>query len=206
MNVRMLLLSAGLLVAAYAVATSQPQPPPIPSPRLDFAPPATPPTPTAPPSVAIPTPPPAPTPPPEKTVDDLLGELERVQMQKVELEKKEQALKATLQKKLETQAERLKKLGVTPKDERQPDRVGRIIIEGNTKTKEEKILEMVGLLPGQVLQYPALDAARAKLEKAGFRGVSVEVIPNDRDSTFKDIRVKVSEPKPEPAPAPAVRG
>ena len=48
-------------------------------------------------------PPPAPV---EKTVEELLTELERVQADKAALEKKEQELKASVRKKLEQQAER----------------------------------------------------------------------------------------------------
>jgi hypothetical protein len=151
---------------------------------------------------SLPTPPP---PPPEKSVDELIKELERIQAQKAGLEKQEKELKAALGKKLEAQNERLKKLGVTPK---QPDHVGRIIIEGNTKTPDQKILDLLKLLPGQVLHYPALDVARARLEKAGFRDVTVEAVVSDPDSTFKDIRVKLTEPKPEraPDPVPVIRG
>jgi ABC-type transport system involved in cytochrome c biogenesis ATPase subunit len=89
--------------------------------------------------------------------------------------------------------QRLKKLGLAPAPvkEQEPDRVGRIIIEVNTKTSEKKILEKLSFRPGQVLQYPALEEARAKLQKAGFRDVTVEVVPNELDSVFKDIRVRV---------------
>src|SRR5262249_53824238 len=132
-----------------------------------------------------------------KSVDELLNELERIQSQKAELEKKERELKAALQKKLELQAERLKKLGVVPQPakETEPDRVGRIIIEGNTKTPDAKILEKLELRPGQILQYPKLEDARVKLEKAGFRNVTVEVLPNELDPIFKDIRVRIDESK-----------
>jgi hypothetical protein len=212
----------------------EPAPPPAPSkplvplvPRLDFSPPV-PPVPAPgdshgplipdprrdfyPPLPEVPTPadfkkPPA---PPEKSVDDLLNELERVQAQKAELEKKEQELKAQLRKKLEAQTERLKKLGVAPKDAKEPDRVGRITIEGNTKTSDNKILNLLNLRPGQLLRYPALEESRKNLETAGFRGATVEVVPNEIDSTFKDIRVKVDEsgskPKPAPDPLPPIRG
>jgi outer membrane protein assembly factor BamA len=145
-------------------------------------------------------------------VDDLLNELERVQTQKAELERKEKELKAAVSKKLEEQAERVKKLGIAPPPakEKEPDRVGRIIIEGNTKTPDGKILDKLDLHSGQILQYPKLEAARARLEKAGFRGVVVEAIPNELDPTFKDIRVKIDEsklkPKPAPDPLPSVRG
>jgi|GEM_PF-6375753 len=131
--------------------------------------------------------------PKEPSVDELLNELERLQAQKAELEKKEKELKATLRKKLEQQSERLQKLGVIAKE---PDRVGRIIIQGNTKTPDEKILEKLDLRPGQILQYPAIEASRLKLAKLGFRSVTVEVVPSELDSPFKDIRVTVEETKP----------
>ncbi len=35
--------------------------------------------------------------------------------------------------------------------------------------------------------------ACVRLEKDGFRDVTVEVIPSKPDSTFKDVRVKVAE-------------
>ncbi len=206
MSIRTVLVSAAVLALCGAVS-SQPQPPlpPLPSPpggppaavtpRLDFYPPA------PSPALSFVVPHALPSPPPEKTVEELLNELERVQAEKAALEKKEQELKATVRKKLEQQAERLQKLGVAPKDAKMPDRVGRIIIEGNDAKDEKKILEAVGMRPGQVLQYPALELARVKLEKAGFRGATVEVLPNELDSTFKDIRVKVTEPDVNP-PAP----
>jgi hypothetical protein len=96
---------------------------------------AVPPFPPSPPLPNIPSVPPrsivVPATPPEKSVDDLLAELERVQAQKAGLDKQELELKTTLRKKLDQQAERLNKLGV-PLKAAQPDRGGRIIIEGNT--------------------------------------------------------------------------
>jgi hypothetical protein len=135
----------------------------------------------------------------EKSVDDLLGELEGLRAQKLELEKKEQELKVLVRKKLDQQTERLKKLGIAP-TAAVPDRIGQIILEGNTTRADEKILGMLGFRPGQVLAYPALEEARRKLEKAGFRDVTVEVlVSNPPDAPFKDIRVKVTEPAPKPA-------
>ena len=143
MNTRTLLVSAGLLVVVYGSATSQPTlTPPVsvaappnklpkapstlalpeiplppntearatPQPPSSILPPA-PPLPTAP---RTSTPPPAP--PAEKSVDDLLTELERVQLLKADLDKKEQELKAAIRKKLELQTERLKKLGGAPQE------------------------------------------------------------------------------------------
>jgi hypothetical protein len=183
-NARTVLVSAVLLIVPGAAHSqpkaSQPALPPPPAVLVPTAPP-----------IALPAPPP----PLPKSVEDLLSELERVQAQKAELDKKEQELKAVISKKLEAQAERLKKLGVAPKAA-EPDRVGKIIIEGNTKTPDDKILDKLEFRPGQVLHYPALETARTKLEKAGFRGVTVEVVPGEPGATFKDVRVKVDEPKP----------
>jgi hypothetical protein len=189
-SIRTVLVSTALL-AVCGAAASQPQPPP----RLEFPIPS-PPASVPPPEVPVPADFKKPTAPVEKSVDDLLNELERIQAQKAALEKQEQELKAAIRKKLEAQAERLKKLGVAPKDAKdakEPDRVGRIIIEGNTKTSDSKILNLLNLRPGQLLRYPALEESRKNLETAGFRGVFVEVVPNELDSTFKDIRVKVDE-------------
>jgi outer membrane protein assembly factor BamA len=74
--------------------------------------------------------------------------------------------------------------------------VGRILIEGNTETPDETILDKLGVRPGQVLQHPALELARIKLVKAGFREVSVEVVPGELGATVKDVRVKLAEPEP----------
>lgn len=80
---------------------------------------------------------------------------------------------------------------------REPDRVGRIIIEGNTVTDQRVILNQLNLLPGQVLQYPQLEAARSNLMRLGIFDQedppTVEVLPQDNDSPFKDIRVRVKE-------------
>jgi hypothetical protein len=84
--------------------TSQPKP------DLPPAPPSAPTFPS--PTVVVPSTPPAPT--PEKSVEQLLADLERVQAEKAALEKKEQELKTTIRKKLDQQTERLKKLGVGP--------------------------------------------------------------------------------------------
>lgn len=185
MTPRKLLVVAALLVAAGA-SRSQP-PEALRLPRLPSTPPPSPP---------VYTPPVPPAPPPEKSVDDLLVELERVQAEKVAIEKREQELKATLRKKLEQQTERLKKLGVAPPvpvKEAEPDRIGRIIIEGNERTPDKKILDLLELQPGQILQYPALEPARTRLEKYGLLAVRVEVVPGT-NGQFKDVRVKVIEP------------
>lgn len=80
---------------------------------------------------------------------------------------------------------------------REPDRVGQIIIEGNDITAQRVILNELGLYPGQILQYPKLEEARMNLIRRGIFDQedppSVEVIPRDDGSNFKDIRVRVKE-------------
>jgi outer membrane protein assembly complex protein YaeT len=80
---------------------------------------------------------------------------------------------------------------------REPDRVGTITIEGNTVTAQRVILNQIPLLPGQVLQYPKLEQARQNLMRLGLFDMedppSVEVIPREDGSNFKDIRVRVKE-------------
>ena len=81
--------------------------------------------------------------------------------------------------------------------QKEPDRVGRILIEGNTDTPQNIILSQLDLRPGQILQYPKLDAARKNLAKLGLFDTAnpptVEVVGNELDNTFKDIRVRVTE-------------
>lgn len=80
---------------------------------------------------------------------------------------------------------------------RDPDRVGRIIIEGNTITDQRVILNQLRISPGQVLQYPRLEEARENLMRLGLFDMedppTVEVLPSANDSPFKDIRVRVRE-------------
>jgi hypothetical protein len=76
----------------------------------------------------------------------------------------------------------------------QPDRIGRIIIEGNTVTKDQVILDKLGLTTGQILQYPKLQAARTNLERLGlFTAVAVEAVPSDLGGPHVDIAVRVKE-------------
>lgn len=78
-----------------------------------------------------------------------------------------------------------------------PDRVGRIIIEGNEITRDRVILNQLDLRPGQILQYPRIAEAQMRLARLGIFDPddppTVEVIPNEFDSAFKDIRVRVKE-------------
>lgn len=75
-----------------------------------------------------------------------------------------------------------------------PDRVGRILIEGNEHTPDRAIRPALDLRPGQVIDYRKLGVAKTRLDKLGlFNAATVEVIPNDLDSAFKDIRIRVEE-------------
>lgn len=130
----------------------------------------------------------------EKSLDQLLDELETLRAQKAEIEKKEQALTKTIQQKATKQADRMMQLGITPPAPAgAPIRVGQILIEGNIVTTDEAILKLVNLHPGQVFEYPMLEQARMRLTKAGYPTASVEVVPGDKDSIYKDVRVKVVE-------------
>jgi outer membrane protein assembly complex protein YaeT len=79
----------------------------------------------------------------------------------------------------------------------EPRRVGRIIIEGNTVTDQRVILNQLGLFPGQILQYPRLEEARQNLIRLGiFDGEdppTVDVVPQEFDSIYQDVRVRVKE-------------
>lgn len=83
---------------------------------------------------------------------------------------------------------------------REPDRVGRIIINGNTVTRQDVILNelrMAGLNSGQILQYPSIEVARLNLFRRGIfdsdNPPSVEIRQNEFDSIYKDIIVTVNE-------------
>jgi hypothetical protein len=86
---------------------------------------------------------------------------------------------------------------LTAQAKKEPDRVGRIVIEGNTATPDRVILgALLDLRPGQILRYPQLDAARKLLGCGLFDRATpptVEVIPNELDGTFKDIRIRLTE-------------
>ena len=75
-----------------------------------------------------------------------------------------------------------------------PDRVGRIIVEGNEYTPYSVIYMQLDLRPGQVLTRAKLPIAQTRLKKLGlFKDANVEVIDNELDSMYKDIRVRVEE-------------
>ena len=77
------------------------------------------------------------------------------------------------------------------------DRVGRIIIEGNTVTQDRVILNQLDLRPGQILQYPKLEECRMRLNRLGIFDAdnppTVTAIPNNMDGSVKDILIRVKE-------------
>jgi outer membrane protein assembly complex protein YaeT len=82
-------------------------------------------------------------------------------------------------------------------DRGEPDRVGRVIIEGNDVTQDRVILNQLDLRSGQILQYPRLKEAEARLNRLGIfdpeNPPTVTVEPNEFDSIYKDVRVHVNE-------------
>jgi outer membrane protein assembly factor BamA len=85
--------------------------------------------------------------------------------------------------------------------ERPPARVGQIFIVGNTRTRQDIILNQVPLYPGQVLSFPAVRESERNLARLGiFKATpenhpTVTVIddPANPDSEFKDVLVTVEE-------------
>ena len=82
--------------------------------------------------------------------------------------------------------------------ERPPARVGQVFIVGNERTQDHVILRQVPEFPGQVLSYPDLRLAQHNLERLGiFKPGAVDVTaeddPNNPDSEYKNIFVKVQE-------------
>lgn len=82
-------------------------------------------------------------------------------------------------------------------DRGEPDRVGRVMVEGNTVTRDRVILNQLDLRPGQILQYPKLEDGRIRLARLGIfdpgNPPTVEVLNNELDSNIKDILVRVQE-------------
>jgi outer membrane protein assembly complex protein YaeT len=82
-------------------------------------------------------------------------------------------------------------------DRGEPKRVGRVIVDGNDITQDRVILNQLDLRPGQILQYPKLKEAEARLARLGIfdpeNPPTVTIEPTDFDSVFEDIRVHVNE-------------
>ncbi|OWK38329.1 hypothetical protein FRUB_07449 [Fimbriiglobus ruber] len=121
----------------------------------------------------------------------MLDEFEALRAQKAELEKKEIELTKAIRTLMGKQVERISRLGIVPAVSAAPDRVGRIVITGNAGKDEKKILDAVKLTPGQSLAHPALEDARTRLTKAGYRKATVEVRPGE--TGYVDLEVKIGE-------------
>jgi outer membrane protein assembly complex protein YaeT len=82
-------------------------------------------------------------------------------------------------------------------DRGQPDRVGRITFDGNNVTKDRVILNQLPFRPGQILPYDRIPEAEMRLARLGIFDPEdppkIDVLPNEFDSAFKDIRVRVRE-------------
>ena len=81
---------------------------------------------------------------------------------------------------------------------REPQRIGRVRVEGNTITQQRVILNELGpLLPGQILQYPAIEQAKRNLERRQLFDQedppSITVVPSEFDDGFVDLLVRVKE-------------
>ena len=107
------LLVPALLLVACGVAYTQSQPRGIPSPGVPTAPQ---PVPQSVPSEPQPAVTPSSVPLAEKTLDQLLDRLEALRAQKAELEKAEQEVVKEIRRKLERQADRVNRLGITAND------------------------------------------------------------------------------------------
>ena len=85
--------------------------------------------------------------------------------------------------------------------ERQPARVGQIVIVGNEVTKQNVILRQIPLYPGQILTYPDLRRGEANLSRLNIfemnqeKGIrpTLEVLDPQSDNPVKDILVNVQE-------------
>lgn len=80
-------------------------------------------------------------------------------------------------------------------EEREPARVGRVIVSGNEVTRDNVILRQVPLYPGQILSYPDMLRAEENLARTGLfddeQRPQVTVL--NPDDKFQDILVKVKE-------------
>jgi outer membrane protein assembly complex protein YaeT len=85
--------------------------------------------------------------------------------------------------------------------ERPEVHVGQVMIIGNEVTQDRVIRHEIQLFPGQVLTYPELKLAEARLARRNIfemdpeKGVrpTVQVLEPDSESTIKDILVQVKE-------------
>jgi outer membrane protein insertion porin family len=83
-------------------------------------------------------------------------------------------------------------------EERQPARVGQIMIVGNERTRQNVILRQIPLYPGQLLTYPDIELGQRNLQRLNIfanqpEPPKIEVLNPESDSVYKDILVKVQE-------------
>jgi outer membrane protein assembly factor BamA len=86
-------------------------------------------------------------------------------------------------------------------EEKEPVRVGDVIIEGNPVTRDNVIRRQLNLYPGQILSFPDLIEAERNLSRLGIfeedpmNGVkpTVEIDRPEVDEPFKTVRVRVKE-------------
>jgi outer membrane protein insertion porin family len=77
--------------------------------------------------------------------------------------------------------------------------VGRVLVQGNTRTRDYVILRQLEIYPGQVLPYPELRAAEQRLARLGIfknspdEKPTVTIINPDPKEDFKDLLVTVTE-------------
>lgn len=90
--------------------------------------------------------------------------------------------------------------GPPPLESREGDKIGRIIIRGNTKTADRVILNELGnLREGQTIRYDEIELARLRLAGRGIfdpeNPPTIEKVDNPAavDSSFKDLIVTVQE-------------
>ena len=86
-----------------------------------------------------------------------------------------------------------------PRCARPIDRVGEVIIIGNTITQDRVIREVVTFLPGQILRYREIRRVERKLAELGLfkvdpkTGIRPTVQVLNSPGPFKDILIKVEE-------------
>ncbi|VTS05695.1 outer membrane protein assembly factor BamA [Tuwongella immobilis] len=85
--------------------------------------------------------------------------------------------------------------------EREPARVGQIIITGNSVTRDNVIRRQIPLYPGQLLSFPNVQVAQNNLNRLGIfagpqegaAGPTVTVTESEDGSPFRDVVVQVQE-------------
>jgi hypothetical protein len=79
--------------------------------------------------------------------------------------------------------------------DKEPARVGQILIVGNERTPQDVILKDLPLYPGQVLTHADLRRAEKILTRKGLRA-TVTVLNGEAEPAFKDVLIQIQEEKP----------